>query len=61
MEGRAVSDAALIILAGGAGGLVWMAVTAAATWWFNRRARADLSQKQRLDARVRRYVGRRLA
>lgn len=28
-----------MILAGASGGLVWVAVTAAATWWFNRRVR----------------------
>ncbi|MGB3834435.1 MAG: hypothetical protein WA975_21525 [Mesorhizobium sp.] len=31
---------AIVILSGMAGGATWAAITLAATWWFNRRARA---------------------
>lgn len=38
-----MSDVLLFAIAGGAGGLVWVGVTTAATWWFNRRQRSDAS------------------
>lgn len=56
-----MSDAALFIMTGIAGGLAWMLATTGATWWFNRRARADVSRKSRLENRIRRHVLRRLA